>query len=193
MALVGAMVLYTSMVRITRNFHEVDPGRFYRSAQLSPSELEDVVNKYGIRTVINLRGKQEDDSWYNSQIAAIKKLGIKEIDIGFSSKEVPGRQALINYLEALNTAERPILVHCRSGADRTGEATVIYAIEHMKMPKDQAVAQFLNFRFYHFELLNPAKKFFIKRYAGLAWAKSAYDPCSKEYEPYFDHHYCPQR
>src|SRR5690242_684397 len=46
----------SSIVRLSKNFYEVDPGKFYRSAQLSPTELKDVVDKYGIKTVISLRG-----------------------------------------------------------------------------------------------------------------------------------------
>jgi hypothetical protein len=47
---------YTSIFRISKNFYEIDPGKYYRSAQLTKFELEDVVKRHGIKTVISVRG-----------------------------------------------------------------------------------------------------------------------------------------
>ena len=51
------------------NFHEVDAGRFYRSAQLPPTILDEVIQDYGIRTVINLRGRSPHKEWYLQEVA----------------------------------------------------------------------------------------------------------------------------
>lgn len=52
---VGSIFAYTSIFRITKNLYEIDPGRFYRSAQLSKSELEQTADKLGIKTVNSVR------------------------------------------------------------------------------------------------------------------------------------------
>ena len=39
------------------NFHVVAEGQVYRSRQLDPEELARHVHHYGIRSVLNLRGK----------------------------------------------------------------------------------------------------------------------------------------
>lgn len=185
-------ILYSSIFRLSKNFHEVDPGQFYRSAQLLPSELEDAVNKYHIRTLINLRGEQPDVWWYQQEKKTAGRLGLKYMSFGFSSNEVPIKSAAIEYLQAIRTAPRPILVHCRSGADRTSEASAMYLMEIKGVPREEAIKQ-LSIKYEHVDLFVPAKKFFIQRFQGLAWLQNSYDPCSAEYKPYFDQKsYCPR-
>ena len=43
---------YTSCL----NFHVVEEGKLYRSAQPSKTELQEIVRKYKIKTVVDLRG-----------------------------------------------------------------------------------------------------------------------------------------
>jgi len=41
------------------NFHEVSKGTVYRSAQLDEDELAEYIDRYGIRSILNLRGKKK--------------------------------------------------------------------------------------------------------------------------------------
>ncbi len=97
------------------NVHVVEQGSLYRSAQLSRAELDELLNEYSIRTVINLRGAGKGASWYDDEIAASEKPGVGHIDIGMSTQADPSSATIGKLIEALRDAPRPILVHCKDG------------------------------------------------------------------------------
>jgi protein tyrosine/serine phosphatase len=45
-------------LQLVGNVHVVEPGELYRSAQLNGASLDGVLKRYGIKTVINLRGEK---------------------------------------------------------------------------------------------------------------------------------------
>ena len=53
--------------RMNANFHEIDPGKYYRSAQLHPDELQKAIDHFQIRTVINLRGEAPEEKWFQEE------------------------------------------------------------------------------------------------------------------------------
>lgn len=158
------------------NFHTVDEGKLYRSAQPTGAEIEEVVRRYGIKTVINLQGGLPGQSWYDEEKAATDKLGIRFINYGWSSDSIQDRKNWSDWFYALETAERPILVHCKSGADRTGEASAVYAMEVMGQDKEQALKQ-LTIWYHHFNFFKPSKRLFIDLYQGKEWVLNTYNPC----------------
>ncbi|MBX3018476.1 MAG: tyrosine-protein phosphatase [Bdellovibrionaceae bacterium] len=179
-----------STFRITKNFEEVDPGRFYRSAQLTPEEMEEAIKKYGIKTVVSLRGAPEHAPWYQPQVDVLEKNGVKFEKLWWTAEHFPAKEELIRFEDILEKGDYPILVHCRAGSDRTGEATAIYAINHMKLTNEQAVAKHLNFDYWHVETFKPAMKEFVRRYQGPTWAREVFEPCSAENRPWVEAHHC---
>ena len=171
----------SSVFRPAENFHVVDEGRFYRMAQPTPRELEELVKKYGIKTVINLRGHQPGEWWYDDEAAATAKLGIKQVDIGFSTESVQFKNDWITYLDTLKNGPYPILVHCRSGADRTSEASAVYEIEYLKKSPEQAIDDQMTIANLHMALLLPAKRGFVREYKGEQWLRTSYDPCAEPF------------
>lgn len=171
----------SSVFRPSENFHVVHEGQFYRMAQPTPEELDEAVKKYGIKTVINLRGHQPGEWWYDDEASAVKKLGLHQVDIGFSTEHVQFKSDWIRYLDALKNAPRPILVHCRSGADRTSEASAIYAIEYMKKTAEEAIEDQMTISNLHMSLMLPAKRGFVRKYKGEEWLRTTYDPCAPEF------------
>src|SRR5512141_159103 len=55
----------------------VVPAEIYRSAQPKPAQLERVIRDYGVRTVINLRGRNERSGWYKEEQTVCKKNGVE--------------------------------------------------------------------------------------------------------------------
>lgn len=170
---------YTSVYRISQNFYEVDPGKFYRSAQLAPDELKEVIAKYGIKTIISLRGAPTGFSWMREEVEIAKSNNINFVDLGFTIHYFPTNRHLKRLAETLKTAERPILVHCRTGSDRTGEVSAIYEVEFMGKSKEQAIEDQLRFKYWHVRAFHPAKAELVRQWQGLDWAIEKYDLCSQ--------------
>lgn len=111
------------------NFATVVPGRLYRSNHPTPRRLARLVRRHGVRTVINLRGPCGNGSDALSRAAAAR-LGIAFVDAPLSSGRAPQRAEVLTLATALSRSAEPILVHCKSGADRAGLAAALFLLLH---------------------------------------------------------------
>ena len=168
------------LTRMLHNFHAVEPGVLYRSSQLSASMLTSTIKKYGIKTIINLRGCNEHKAWWEAEQTIAQRHNVTFINIPMSAQRLPKKHHLLTLLEAYNTAPRPILIHCYSGSDRTGEAAALWVLEQQKKEKKFALKQ-LSLRYGHIPRIYPAKRFFIKLWQGIPWLHNEYDPLDYTY------------
>jgi protein tyrosine/serine phosphatase len=145
-ALAGGWALY---LRLTGNVHEVSQGVAYRSAQLEDDQLIATVEEYHIKSIINLRGDNLGDDWYTGELALSSKRGVAHYDIGMSSNSESDRGTVERLLAALETAPRPLLIHCYGGADRSGLASALFKRFVEGKSVDEAAEQ-LSFRYGHF-------------------------------------------
>jgi protein tyrosine/serine phosphatase len=158
----------------TDNFHVVEPGRAYRSAQLDAESLRLVINFLGIRTVVNLRGENEDDLWYQRERAVAQETGVTLVDIRMSASELPSRADLLLLYDTFTTAEHPILIHCKSGADRTGSAAAIWRMVVLGEPRELAALQLSPF-FGHFLFVHPQMDILVAIFQpDRAWIENEY-------------------
>ncbi len=123
------------------NFHEVTADEIYRSAQLSAARLKGLVDEHHIKTVISLRIPDPGESWYDDEIAISKSLGITHIDVPFDFNFEPRIDLLIELRDLIETAPRPILLHCKAGVDRTGLASVMVKLMDETSSLEEARAQ----------------------------------------------------
>jgi protein tyrosine/serine phosphatase len=166
------------------NFYEIDPGRYYRSAQLSAKEFDLYIKKHKIRTIINLRGAEPTERWYREELTVSEKHGVEHFDIPMLAEALPHKENLIRLLDLFKNAPRPILVHCQGGADRTGEASALYQMLYMGKTEEQAL-KMLTFKYHHLAFRKPAKRYFIKDlWQGEDWAYNHYDPCEGKFKYY---------
>jgi protein tyrosine/serine phosphatase len=182
------LLIFITSCNPALNLHVVEKGKLLRSKQLSANQLRKVIKKAGIKTLINLRGTDTDD-WWHEERQVTEELGVEFINIGMSARRLPHKQDLITLLDAYKNAPRPILIHCKGGADRTGEASAIYQMEYMGKSKKKALKQ-LTFKYFHIKQRFPAKRYFIKRYLGEDWVRSQYDPCQPGWKYYDQSKYC---
>lgn len=175
---------FSAHAGLVDNVHVIQPGVFIRSAQLDESTLENLVKKEGIRTIINLRGAGPGKDWYESELNVVRRNNIDLVDIGMSADRLPHKKDLIKLLDTFRDAKRPMLVHCRAGVDRTGEASAIFQMLYMGKSKTEAL-EMLSAKYGHFEIFKPAKIYFIRDvWQGSDWAYQEYDPCHGSYKYY---------
>jgi protein tyrosine phosphatase (PTP) superfamily phosphohydrolase (DUF442 family) len=108
------------------NFHAIEPGQAYRSAQLDRTSLASVLGEREIRTVINLRGENPGEAWYDAEQAVCAALDVQLVDVPMSARELPPRETLLKLYDAFMQADYPILIHCQAGADRAGAASALW-------------------------------------------------------------------
>jgi len=121
-------MLASATVFVRYNFHVVRPGQLYRCAQLPDHAWPEVLDHYGIRSVINLRGKHPERHWYQAEIRAAKQLNVVHVDLSLNRNNLLDPAALEQLLAWHASLPRPVLVHCESGADRTSMATVLWLL-----------------------------------------------------------------
>lgn len=102
------------------NVHVLEPGVAIRAAQPSAARLADIVHTYGVRSVVNLRGPNAGQPWYDEEMAASKALGLAHVDIALSARQELTPAQLDAVLARVAQAPKPVLIHCNGGSDRTG-------------------------------------------------------------------------
>jgi protein tyrosine phosphatase (PTP) superfamily phosphohydrolase (DUF442 family) len=117
---------YWGILQYEGNLHTVSAGVLYRSAQLSGNEIRAAVGEYGIKSVLNLRGAHKGESWYDDEMAAAGALGLAHFDYPLSAKRFVTNQQIEDILGILRQAPKPLLIHCKSGADRAGLVAALY-------------------------------------------------------------------
>lgn len=129
------------------NEAEIAPG-VLRANHPSPARLEALAAR-GIRTILNLRGVS-DAPHYRFERAACARLGLQLVDFeGLTARHAPSRDILLQLLDVLRGVEKPVVMHCKSGADRSSLAAAVYLLGIEGATIDAARAQFSP-RFIHF-------------------------------------------
>lgn len=127
------------------NLHEVAPG-VWRSNQPSPRRLRQF-RDMGLRSVINLRGAPRS-SYYLFEEEACRELGLALVNCPFSARRLPPAADLLRLLDLFRSVERPFVMHCKSGADRSGLAAALYLMAEADVPVAEARKQ-LGLRYLH--------------------------------------------
>lgn len=130
-----------------RNWGVVEAGRLYRSNHPLPWQLRDAVRRFGLRTVINLRGHRLACGSDQLGRTAAQELGLVHVDAPFESRGAPHRDRVLRLAEVYRGMAEPALIHCKSGADRTGLGAGIWLLLQGR-PPGQALDQ-LSVRFGH--------------------------------------------
>jgi protein tyrosine phosphatase (PTP) superfamily phosphohydrolase (DUF442 family) len=127
------------------NLFQVAPG-VWRSNQPSPARLARHARD-GFKSIINLRGVSKQSFWL-FEAEACAALGLTLHNVKMKASVAPDRDSLLDLLRLFTTAERPLLFHCKSGADRTGLAAALYLIAVENRTAREAAAQ-LSLRYLH--------------------------------------------
>ena len=116
------------------HFQVVEPGILYRSGWMKPGDTDKIMNKYGIRTVVNLCMPDESTYLenYKDEQRICQKNDVTIIHIPMPGNTPPAEEQTALWLNLLNDKNRlPILVHCAQGATRTGVMVAVYQMEFL--------------------------------------------------------------
>jgi undecaprenyl-diphosphatase len=95
-----------------------------------------------------------------------------------TATKLTSRKNIKAILNIFDTAPRPILIHCQSGIDRTGEVSALWALDQQHKSHSTALAQ-LTLLYRYSRFANPkkvAKEFLIKKWRGRSWFEKEYNP-----------------
>ncbi|PHP29434.1 protein tyrosine phosphatase [Limimaricola cinnabarinus] len=145
-ALASYLILDHAILRYWwTNFHLVSPGVF-RSNQPTHGRFGKMA-KIGIRTVINLRGEGPHPR-YLFEAESCRALGLRLVSTQLSARRAAPPEQILRLFALLREAERPVVMHCKSGADRAGFASALHLLAEGH-PIEEARRQ-LHPRFLHF-------------------------------------------
>lgn len=123
------------------NFGVVAPGRVYRSAQ--PGEgLAALIGERKLASILNLRGGSPADPFYADEVRVTRQLGVDFYDFPMLATRRPSRRELLVLLDLLERCRYPLLIHCKSGSDRTALASALYTIVENGAGPDRALKEF---------------------------------------------------
>lgn len=131
------------------NLREVSKGKVYRSAQLKPAAFKEAIESRGIKSVINLRGDRKSEAWYKDELALCEAQKVEHVDINIGLGELPRPEVLQSLVTTLEAGPYPMLLHCRSGADRSALGAAFYMHIVEKKPLEDAVNAQLTWRYGH--------------------------------------------
>lgn len=144
-AWVDLLVFDLGMLRLPVNRPvEVVPG-IWRSNQPTPWRLRRLAGS-GFAAILNLRGEGRSGSFHLEQYYC-QNLGLDLHSIKLSSRRPPTLEQMHAVLQVLAEAPKPLLLHCKSGADRAGLVSAMACLQ-AGQPVESARQQ-LSFRYLH--------------------------------------------
>lgn len=137
---------YVYDTNINHNFKAVTEGKVYKSGAIPIDELPGYIEKYNIKSVIDLRFPGTNDLVNNPEIpeellaekGAVEKLpGVNYYNIG--SEQIPEDETVERFLKVMDDSlNYPVLIHCHHGEGRAILFSSIYRMEYENMPNEEA-------------------------------------------------------
>jgi protein tyrosine/serine phosphatase len=180
------LVVDHGLVRLVHlNWGEVAPGVF-RSAQPTPQQLRRAVRRHGIKTVLNLRAERNCGAFVLEE-EACDELGLDLVNVRVRSRDVPTKELIRELERIFADMRKPVLMHCKSGADRTGIVGALYLMLVENRPVTEAMRQ-LSKRYGHIrQAKTGVLDYVFERYVRdvaheprpfREWLRDVYDPAA---------------
>lgn len=109
------------------NFHEIVPGKVYRSGELSKDNFNDYLIKHQIKAVIDLRMSGDDEAKYGfSEKKSAEEHGASYMWIPLVGTKTNQADSIKKLIALSDQTDGPVLIHCSSGTHRSGVVTAIW-------------------------------------------------------------------
>ena len=154
LVVVWPVVEYRCVYAYSKRLREIEPGRVYRSGEMTADGFADAVARYKIRTVLNLQDDFPDPDvretcWDGDTVKEsemCKRLGVRYVLIKpdlVSRRSVPLERpaAIDEFLGLMDDPDSyPVLIHCKAGLHRTGVLSAVYHMEYQGWSPAEAYA-----------------------------------------------------
>ncbi|MEN0019548.1 MAG: tyrosine-protein phosphatase [Planctomycetota bacterium] len=110
-----------------KRFGVVVDDAIYRSGELTPASTRLVVERHGIRTIVDLGAHEPGTREEALAQATADALGVRRIVMNLEGDATGDPNYYVDALEIMTDASlHPVLVHCAAGSQRTGCAVAMY-------------------------------------------------------------------
>jgi protein tyrosine phosphatase (PTP) superfamily phosphohydrolase (DUF442 family) len=127
-----------------KRLREVDPGRVYRSGQMTADGFAEAVARFGLRTIINVQDDFPDPDiacafWTRQTVKEselCRRLGVRYVALApdlirRQRVGIDHPQVIDEFLDLLDRESTyPVLIHCKAGLHRTGVLCAVYRMEY---------------------------------------------------------------
>jgi protein tyrosine/serine phosphatase len=133
---------------LPKNFGVVEPGRLYRSGQLSRWQVRRVLADNHITRIVALSNHGGHPADLAAEDQAAAELGVRR-DVfplgGDGTGQVREYVLAVSAIAAAERAGQPVLVHCIAGAQRTGGVIACYQLLVEHRPPAEVYAELRRF------------------------------------------------
>lgn len=116
---------------VPRRWGVVEQDKIFRSGRIAPRLMRPILQKYGIKVIVDLTDSDPDNSSVQAEQKAVKELGISRYNfqlIGDGTGNITNYAQAISAIEQARKENKPVLVHCAAGAQRTGGVIAAYRL-----------------------------------------------------------------
>jgi protein tyrosine phosphatase (PTP) superfamily phosphohydrolase (DUF442 family) len=147
----STVALWTVVLRdriVPKRFGVVVPGKVFRSGQISRSLIANVVDRHGIRTIIDLNGLDPKDADQRAEMEVSDAKGIQHLRFPLHGDATGQIERYAGAVAALVESERdgrPVLVHCAAGTQRTGACVSFYRLLVRNDPPESVYRELMSY------------------------------------------------
>ncbi|MGQ0633017.1 MAG: tyrosine-protein phosphatase [Planctomycetaceae bacterium] len=137
---------------IPKRFGVVEPGKLFRSGQISTALVKKTLKQHGIKRVVDLTGAGDtpEKAYHDAELVAIDELGIARVSCPLNSDgtgDVVVYAAAVKALVDAQRAGEPALVHCAAGTQRTGGVVALYRLFVQHKPPEEVFAEMQRYKY----------------------------------------------
>lgn len=136
-----------------------------RTPQPDSDDLEELHERFGVQTVVNLRGEKPGESWFEEEREGVARIGARWIHLRTSGKSEPSPELVERFFQLVQDRDNwPIVLHCQGGIHRTGLWSALYRIQFQGWSPERAIDEMEDLYFDWTVTDRDALKRWLRRY-----------------------------